>query len=107
MGVSDQDRKDLPGLDEDEKLAELISVALEGAGKPLRWWTFGRKPGASHSVFMLEDVASDKRLDVGSVISSTVPFKIVHKGLTVDFEKSRNAGLLVSREQVVTTLLSF
>ncbi len=61
--------KDFPGLDEDE-LAELISVATKRL-ETLRWWTF------SASILSLcSNVASDKRLDVGSVIS-TVPFKIV------------------------------
>ncbi len=41
------------------------------------------EPGGVYSVFILEDVASDKRLDV--TISSAEPFKIVlQKGLTVD-----------------------
>ncbi len=48
--------------------------------------------GESLGVFirsLSEDAASDKRLDVTSVISA-VPFKIVlQKGLTVDFEKSQ------------------
>ncbi len=43
--------------------------------------------------FILEDVASDKRLDVTSVISSAVPFRLFLKGLTVDFEKSPGLGL--------------
>ena len=70
---------------------------------------FWREPGGVYSVFMLEDVASDKRLDVGSVISSTVPFKIVlQKGLTVDFEKSPGLGLFgKSGAGKTTTLLSF
>ncbi len=38
---------------------------------------------------------SDKRLDVGSVISSTMPFKIVlQKGLTVDFERVSRSWLV-------------
>ncbi len=44
-----------------------------------------------YSVFILEDVASDKRWAVTSVISSAVPFKIIlQKGLTVDFESLRS-----------------
>ncbi len=54
MGVIKIER--LPGLDEDEKLAELISVATRRLGS-LWWWT---EPGGVYSVFILEDVASDK-----------------------------------------------
>ncbi len=51
----------------------------------------------------LEDVAGfDKRLDVGSVISSTVPFKIVlQKGLTVDFGKVSGLGLFGGKSEQV------
>jgi hypothetical protein len=99
----------LPGLDEDEKLAELISVASRKDWEAFEVVDFWREPGGVYSVFMLEDVASDKRLDVGSVISSTVPFKIVlQKGLTVDFEKSPGLGLFgKSGAGKTTTLLSF
>ncbi len=52
-------------------------------------------------------MASDKRLDV-VCISSTVPFKIVLQGLTVDFEKSQVLACLVSQGAgKTTTLLSF
>lgn len=99
----------LPGLDEDEKLAELISVATRKDWEAFEVVDFWREPGGVYSVFMLEDVASDKRLDVGSVISSTVPFKIVlQKGLAVDFEKSPGLGLFgKSGAGKTTTLLSF
>lgn len=99
----------LPGLDEDEKLAELISVATRKDWEAFEVVDFWREPGGVYSVFMLEDVASDKRLDVGSVISSTVPFKIVlQKGLVVDFEKSPGLGLFgKSGAGKTTTLLSF
>lgn len=99
----------LPGLDEDEKLAELISVATRKDWEAFEVVDFWREPGGVYSVFVLEDVASDKRLDVGSVISSTVPFKIVlQKGLTVDFEKSPGLGLFgKSGAGKTTTLLSF
>ena len=99
----------LPGLDEDEKLAELISVATRKDWEAFEVVDFWREPGGVYSVFMLEDVASDKRLDVGSVISSTVPFKIVlQKGLIVDFEKSPGLGLFgKSGAGKTTTLLSF
>ncbi len=50
------------------------------------------EPGGVYSVF-IEDVA-DKRLDVISVISSAVPFKIVlqkkKKSLTVDLKSLRS-----------------
>lgn len=99
----------LPGLDEDEKLAELISVATRKDWEAFEVVNFWREPGGVYSVFVLEDVASDKRLDVGSVISSTVPFKIVlQKGLTIDFEKSPGLGLFGrSGSGKTTTLLSF
>lgn len=99
----------LPGLDEDERLAELISVATRKDWEAFEVVDFWREPGGVYSVFILEDVASDKRLDVTSVISSTVPFKIVlQKDLTVDFEKSPGLGLFgKSGAGKTTTLLSF
>lgn len=99
----------LPGLDEDEKLAELISVATRKDWEAFEVVDFWREPGGVYSVFILEDTASDKRLDVTSVISSAVPFKIVlQKGLTVDFEKSPGLGLFgKSGSGKTTTLLSF
>ncbi len=76
MGVRSQ-IENLPGLDEDEKLAgTYFSSDKKRLGSLWDWWTFG-EPGGVYSVFILEDVASDKRLDVTSVISSAVPFKIV------------------------------
>lgn len=96
----------LPGLDEDEKLAELISVATRKDWEAFEVVDFWREPGGVYSVFMLEDVGSDKRLDVGSVISSTVPFKIVlQKGLVVDFEKSPGLGLFGKSGAGKTTTL--
>ena len=99
----------LPGLDEDEKLAELISVATRKDWEAFEVVDFWREPGGVYSVFILEDVGSDKRLDVTSVISSAVPFKIVlQKGLTVDFEKSPGLGLFgKSGAGKTTTLLAF
>ena len=99
----------LPGLDEDEKLAELISVATRKDWEAFEVVDFWREPGGVYSIFVLEDVASDKRLDVTSVISSTVPFKIVlQKGLVVDFEKSPGLGLFgKSGAGKTTTLLAF
>ena len=90
----------LPGLDEDEKLAELISVATRKDWEAFEVVDFWREPGGVYSVFMLEDVASDKRLDVGSVISSTVPFKIVCKrGLLSILKSLQVLACLVSQEQ--------
>jgi hypothetical protein len=108
-GVLEVKIERLPGLDEDEKLAELISVATRKDWEAFEVVDFWREPGGVYSVFMLEDVGSDKRLDVGSVISSTVPFKIVlQKGLTVDFEKSPGLGLFgKSGAGKTTTLLAF
>lgn len=99
----------LPGLDEDEKLAELISVATRKDWEAFEVVDFWREPGGVYSVFILEDVASDKCLDVTSVISSAVPFKIVlQKGLIVDFEKSPGLGLFgKSGSGKTTTLISF
>lgn len=108
-GVLEVKIERLPGLDEDEKLAELISVATRKDWEAFEVVDFWREPGGVYSVFILENVASDKRLDVTSVISSAVPFKIVlQKGLIVDFEKSPGLGLFgKSGAGKTTTLLSF
>ena len=108
-GVLEVKIERLPGLDEDEKLAELISVATRKDWEAFEVVDFWREPGGVYSVFMLEDVGSDKRLDVTSVISSAVPFKIVlQKGLSVDFEKSPGLGLFgKSGAGKTTTLLAF
>lgn len=108
-GVLEVKIERLPGLDEDEKLAELISVATRKDWEAFEVVDFWREPGGVYSVFVLEEVASDKRLDVTSVISSAVPFKIVlQKGLVVDFEKSPGLGLFgKSGAGKTTTLLSF
>lgn len=108
-GVLEVKIERLPGLDEDEKLAELISVATRKDWEAFEVVDFWREPGGVYSVFILENVASDKRLDVTSVISSAVPFKIVlQKGLVVDFEKSPGLGLFgKSGAGKTTTLLSF
>lgn len=108
-GVLEVKIERLPGLDEDEKLAELISVATRKDWEAFEVVDFWREPGGVYSVFVLEDIASDKRLDVTSVISSAVPFKIVlQKGLNVDFEKSPGLGLFgKSGAGKTTTLLSF
>lgn len=108
-GVLEVKIERLPGLDEDERLAELISVATRKDWEAFEVVDFWREPGGVYSVFILENVASDKRLDVTSVISSAVPFKIVlQKGLIVDFEKSPGLGLFgKSGAGKTTTLLSF
>lgn len=108
-GVLEVKIERLPGLDEDEKLAELISVATRKDWEAFEVVDFWREPGGVYSVFILEEVASDKRLDVTSVISSAVPFKIVlQKGLIVDFEKSPGLGLFgKSGAGKTTTLLAF
>lgn len=108
-GVLEVKIERLPGLDEDEKLAELISVATRKDWEAFEVVDFWREPGGVYSVFILEDIASDKRLDVTSVISSAVPFKIVlQKGLIVDFEKSPGLGLFgKSGAGKTTTLLAF
>ena len=108
-GVLEVKIERLPGLDEDEKLAELISVATRKDWEAFEVVDFWREPGGVYSVFILENVASDKRLDVTSVISSAVPFKIVlQKGLAVDFEKSPGLGLFgKSGAGKTTTLLAF
>lgn len=108
-GVLEVKIERLPGLDEDEKLAELISVATRKDWEAFEVVDFWREPGGVYSVFILEDVASDKRLDVTSVISSAVPFKIaLQKGLIVDFEKSPGLGLFgKSGAGKTTTLLAF
>ncbi len=69
--------EELQGI-EDEKLAELISVVVRKEDRKCpEWWTLAR-PGVLFGCFYHEDVASDKSsLDVTSVISSAVPFKIV------------------------------
>lgn len=107
-GVLEVKIERLPGLDEDEKLAELISVATRKDWEAFEVVDFWREPGGVYSVFILEDVASDKRLDVTSVISSAVPFKIVlQKGLIVDFEKSPGLGLFGKSGAGKTTTLLF
>lgn len=108
-GVLEVKIERLPGLDEDEKIAELISVATRKDWEAFEVVDFWREPGGVYSVFILENVASDKRLDVTSVISSAVPFKIVlQKGLIVDFEKSPGLGLFgKSGAGKTTTLLAF
>ncbi len=83
MGLSQNER--LPGLDEDEKLAELISVATKtfsGGGLLARAW----------GVFMVF-IARMSLIAQSFCYFSAVPFKIVLQKLTVDFEKSPGLGL--------------
>ncbi len=57
MGVRSQKIERLPGLDEDEKLAELISVRQRKDWEAL--WSGGLwRAWGVYSVFILEDVAS-------------------------------------------------
>ncbi len=64
--------------------------------------------GALYSVFMLEDVASDKRLDVG-LLSLHSALRLFCKGLTVDFEEVSGIASLFGKPGAgkTTTLLSF
>ncbi len=71
-GVS-QIGKKITRLDEDEKLAELISAATRKDWEPLRWWTFWRAWGVYSNSLSLR-MSLLMRLDVTSVISSAVPF---------------------------------
>ncbi len=85
MGVSGQDKK-TSWTYEDEKLAELISVATRKDREAFEVVDFG-EPGALILSFCSK-TWFDKRLDVGSVISSTVPFKIVLQRPLSILEKS-------------------
>ncbi len=53
---------------------------------------FWREPGSVYSVFMLEDVASDKRLSSGVCYLFHGALGVLQKGLTVG-EKSPGLGL--------------
>ncbi len=55
----------LPGLDEDEKLAEFISVATRKDWSLWRWWTFGESLGCLFGLIMRMSLL----IDVTSVIS--------------------------------------
>lgn len=99
----------LPSLDDDEKLAELISVATRKDFEALEVVDFWREPGATYSVFLFEDVASDKKLDLEKVVKNPSQFSLkLQKGLEVDFEKSPGLGLFGrSGSGKTTTLLAF
>ncbi len=80
------------------KLAELISVATRRLGS--LWVVDFGEPGVFIPVFILEDVASDKRLDVTSVISLWMLFKIVlQKAWLLILKSLRSWKRLVSQEQ--------
>lgn len=99
----------LPGLDEDEKLAELVSVATRKDWEAFEVVDFWREPGGVYSIFVLEDVASDKRLDLEKMHKTSFSFCLkLQKGLEVDFERSPGLGLFGrSGSGKTTTLLAF
>lgn len=99
----------LPALDEDEKLAELLSVASRKDFEALEVVDFWREPGSTYSVFLFEDVASDKKLELEKVVKKSSSFCLkLQKGLDVDFEKNPGLGLFGrSGSGKTTTLLAF
>ena len=99
----------LPGLDEDEKLAELVSVATRKDWEAFEVVDFWREPGGVYSIFVLEDVDSDKRLDLEKMRKNSFSFCLkLQKGLEVDFERSPGLGLFGrSGSGKTTTLLAF
>lgn len=99
----------LPGLDEDEKLAELLSVATRKDWEAFEVVDYWREPGGVYSIFVLEDVASDKRLDLEKMHKNSFSFCLkLQKGLEVDFERSPGLGLFGrSGSGKTTTLLAF
>ena len=100
----------LPGMDEDEKLAELVSVASRKDWEAFEVVDFWREPGATYSIFLLEDVATDKKLELEKINNySYTKFCInIQKGLEVDFERSPGLGLFGrSGSGKTTTLLAF
>jgi ABC-type dipeptide/oligopeptide/nickel transport system ATPase subunit len=100
----------LPGMDEDEKLAELVSVSTRKDWEAFEVVDFWREPGATYSIFLLEDVATDKKLELEKMNNySYTKFCInIQKGLEVDFERSPGLGLFGrSGSGKTTTLLAF
>lgn len=99
----------LPALADDEKLAELISVATRKDFEVLEVVDFWREPGSAYSVFLFDDVATDKKLDLEKVVKNPSQFSLkLQKGLEVDFEKSPGLGLFGrSGSGKTTTLLAF
>lgn len=98
----------LPGLDEDEKLAEILSVATRKEWEAFEVVDFWREPGGVYSIFVLEDVASDKRLDLEKMHKNSFSFCLkLQKGLEVDFERSPGLGLFGRSGSGKTTTLLF
>lgn len=99
----------LPALDEDEKLAELLSVASRKDFEALEVVDFWREPGSTYSVFLFEDVGTDKKLELEKIVKNPSQFFLkLQKGLEVDFEKSPGLGLFGrSGSGKTTTLLAF
>ncbi len=91
----------LPGLDEDEKLLNLFPGSNKKDWEAFEVVDFGKNLGGVYSVFVLEDVLLISAIDVGSVISSTVPFKIVLQATTVDFERFQVLACSVSHQEQV------
>ncbi len=77
----------LLGLDEDEKLTELISLVSDKkkTGKPCKWWTW-REPGGVYSVFILRIV--DKRR-----CSNVTSVEAAHEKQTKTRQPSCRAGM--------------
>lgn len=99
----------LPALDEDEKLAELLSVASRKDFEALEVVDFWREPGSTYSVFLFEDVGTDKKLELEKIVKNPSQFFLkLQKGLEVDFEKSPGLGVFGrSGSGKTTTLLAF
>lgn len=99
----------LPALADDEKLAELISVATRKDFEVLEVVDFWREPGSAYSVFLFDDVATDKKLELEKMNKNSSSFCLkLQKGLEVDFEKSPGLGLFGrSGSGKTTTLLAF
>jgi hypothetical protein len=99
----------LPDLADDEKLAELLSVASRKDFEALEVVEFWREPGSAYSVFLFEDVATDKKLEVEKTVKNQSQFCIfMQKGLEVDFERAPGLGLFGrSGSGKTTTLLAF
>lgn len=99
----------LPALADDDKLAELISVATRKDFEALEVVDFWREPGSTYSIFLLEDVATDKKLELEKMNKTSSSFCLnLQKGLEVDFERSPGLGLFGrSGSGKTTTLLAF
>jgi hypothetical protein len=99
----------LPALDDEEKLAELLSVASRKDFEALEVVEFWREPGSAYSVFLFEDVATDKKLELEKTVKNRSQFFLkLQKGLEVDFERTPGLGLFGrSGSGKTTTLLAF